>query len=149
MNATKTDQRPKCCECGSYDVETTAWVNYRPDGTMAIVPGEGPHGDEYGNWCHDCQEHVHLDYPDFTPEDREAVAAADRAREAGPELLAALKHLAGRVRVYEEWARREAFADPKFNPMPVEKLILEAIGNHGDLEVAEAAIAKAEGRDEK
>lgn len=148
MNATKIDQRPKCCECGSYNVETTAWVDYRPDGTIAIVPGEGPHDDESGNWCHDCEEHVHLDYPDFTPEDRAAVAAADRAREAGPELLETLRDLVARVRVYEEWASRERLADPKFNPMPCHEMILESIRKHGALDAATAAIAKAEGRDE-
>lgn len=101
MSATKIDQRPKCCECGSYDVETTAWTAYRPDGTAYIVSGDGPDDTKYGNWCHDCQEHVHLDYPDFTPEDREAVAAADRAREAGPELSDALRELCGLIKAGE------------------------------------------------
>lgn len=89
--ATPADQRPTCSVCGGHAVETTAWIEYRPDGTAAIVPGEGPHGDHLGNWCHDCQDHTDLDYPDFTPADRARVQAADAAREAGPELVAVLR----------------------------------------------------------
>jgi len=91
MNATKIDQRPKCSVCGGFNVETTAWIEYREDGTAAIVNGEGPFEGPMGNWCHDCDEHLDLDYPDFTPADRAAVAAADRAREHGPALLAAIQ----------------------------------------------------------
>lgn len=54
MNATTTttatDQRPTCCECGSHKVETTAWIEYDADGVASIVDGEGPDGDETGNW---------------------------------------------------------------------------------------------------
>lgn len=67
---------------------------------------------------------------------------------AAPELLAALRGLVARVRVYEEWASRERLADPKFNPMPCHEMILESIRKRGDLDDADAAIAKAEGRDE-
>lgn len=95
--ATPTDQRPTCSACHGHNVETTAWISYRDDGTAAIVPGEGPHGDHLGNWCHDCQEHTDLDYPDLTPADRASVQAADAAREAGPELLDALAATVSRL----------------------------------------------------
>jgi hypothetical protein len=95
MNATTTttDQRPTCCECGSHNVETTAWIDYDADGVASIVDGEGPHGDETGNWCHDCQEHVYLDFPTTTPADDGRRQAANAARNNGPELLAALAAL--------------------------------------------------------
>jgi len=97
MNATTTttatDQRPTCCECGSHNVETTAWIEYDADGVASIVDGEGPDGDETGNWCHDCQEHLDLDYQQTTPADNERRRKAEAAREAAPELLAALKAL--------------------------------------------------------
>ena len=92
-NAAPIDQRPTCSQCGGHDVETTAWVTTREDGTLAIVDGEGPFGDEMGNWCHDCQEHLDLDYQQTTPADNERRRKAEAAREAGPELLAALKAL--------------------------------------------------------
>jgi hypothetical protein len=97
MNATTTttatDQRPTCCECGSHNVETTAWIDYDADGVASIVNGEGPHGDETGNWCHDCQEHVYLDFPTTTPADDARRQASSAARNNGPELLAALAAL--------------------------------------------------------
>jgi hypothetical protein len=65
---------------------------------------------------------------------------------AAPELLEALRGLVARVRVYEEWASRELMADPKFNPRPCHKSILESIREHGALDDADAAIAKAEGK---
>ena len=91
--ASPIDQRPTCCECGSHNVETNAWIEYRDDGTLSVVNGDGPIGDETGNWCHDCGEHVHLDYPDTTPEDDDIRQKANVAREHGPELLKALKAL--------------------------------------------------------
>ena len=65
---------------------------------------------------------------------------------AAPALLEALRGLVARVRVYEEWASRELMADPKFNPRPCHKSILESIREHGALDDADAAIAKAEGK---
>jgi len=85
-----TDQRPTCPNCGGHHVEDTAWITYRPDGTAEIVNGEGPHGDELGTWCHDCQEHAGLMFPETTPADDARRQAANAAREAGPELAAAL-----------------------------------------------------------
>lgn len=90
---TKTDQRPTCCDCGSRNVETTAWIDYDADGVAHIVDGEGPHADETGNWCHDCQEHVYLNYPDTTPDDDARRQAAAAARDAGAELVAVLRRL--------------------------------------------------------
>ena len=104
--ATPTDQRPTCSVCGGHAVETTAWISYRDDGTAAIVPGEGPHGDEYGNWCHDCQEHTDLDYPDTTPADDARRQAADAAREAGPELLEVLERCRAQL-----WALRHHYSE--------------------------------------
>lgn len=92
-----TDQRPTCCRCGGHNVETTAWIEYREDGTTAVVNGEGPDTTEYGNWCHDCDDHGDLDYPETTPADDARRQAADAAREAGPELLAALINTVGRL----------------------------------------------------
>jgi len=91
MNATTTttatDQRPTCCECGSHNVETTAWIEYDADGVASIVNGEGPHGDETGNWCHECQEHVYLDFPTTTPADDARRQASNAAREHASEML--------------------------------------------------------------
>lgn len=91
--ATPTDQRPTCSVCGGHAVETTAWIEYRDDGTADIVPGEGPHGDHLGNWCHDCQEHTDLDYPETTPADDARRQAADAARANGPALVVVLDRL--------------------------------------------------------
>lgn len=99
MNTTTTytDQRPTCCECGGRNVETTAWIDYDADGVAHIVAGEGPHDDETGNWCHDCQEHVYLDYPTTQPADDTRRQAANAAREHAAELLEALTDAAGRL----------------------------------------------------
>jgi hypothetical protein len=95
--ATLADQRPTCPNCGGRNVEDTAWIRYRPDGTAEIVDGEGPCGDEYGTWCHDCQEHAGLVFPETTPADNASRRAADAAREAGPELLKALRWAVGEI----------------------------------------------------
>ena len=84
---TTTDQRPTCCECGSHNVETTAWIEYDAEGVARIVDGEGPDGDETGNWCHDCQEHVYLDFPTTTPADDARRQSANAAREHAGEML--------------------------------------------------------------
>lgn len=91
--ANVTDQRPTCCECGGHNVETNAWIETRPDGTLAVVNSDGPISGNDGNWCHDCDAHVDLDYPDTTPADDARRQAADAAREAGPELLDACRQL--------------------------------------------------------
>jgi hypothetical protein len=97
MNATTTttatDQRPTCCECGSHNVETMAWTDYTADGVAHIVDGDPPHSDKFGNWCHECQEHVYLDFPTTKPADDARRQAANAARNNGPELLAALAAL--------------------------------------------------------
>lgn len=103
--ATYTDQRPTCSRCGSHNVETTAWVQYRPDGTAAVVNSEGPFGDHYGNWCHDCQEHLDLDHPDTTPADDARRQEADAAREAGPELLDLVADLSRSLRSFRDYHR--------------------------------------------
>jgi hypothetical protein len=104
--ATLTDQRPVCTQCGGRNVEATRWIEYRPDGTAAVVNGEGP-DDQFGNWCHDCDEHTELDYPETTPADDARRQAAAAAREAGPELLAALAKL---LRVAEQMNGGDIFA---------------------------------------
>ena len=90
-----TDQSPTCCECGGHNVETTAWIDYTADGVARIVPGEGPHGDELGNWCHDCEEHVDLDYPTTTPTDDARRQAANAAREHAGEMVDLLRAIIG------------------------------------------------------
>lgn len=104
-SATPTDQRPTCSVCHGHNVETTAWVETRPDGTLAVVNSEGPFGDEHGNWCHDCQEHVWLDYPDTTPADDAHRQAADAAREAGPELVAVLQQCRDALQTFRDYHR--------------------------------------------
>jgi len=91
------DQRPTCSACGGHNVETTAWIDYDADGIAHVVDGEGPHGDELGNWCHSCQEHVDLDYPTTTPADDARRQAAYAAREYAGDMLQLLRTLtAGR-----------------------------------------------------
>jgi hypothetical protein len=95
-------------------VEDTAWIAYREDGSAYVVNGEGPlDGSEGSTWCHDCQEHHDLVYPDVGG-GLESDAARYRrigqneaAREHGPELLDALlemvpmahSHLLDRVKL--------------------------------------------------
>ena len=100
MNATTTtttatDQRPTCCQCGSHNVETMAWTDYTADGVAHIVDGDPPHADETGNWCHDCQEHVYLDFPTTTPADDARRQAANAAREHAGDMLELLRTLTG------------------------------------------------------
>jgi hypothetical protein len=79
-------------------VEDTAWIAYREDGSAYVVNGEGPlDGSEGSTWCHDCEEHHDLDYPDVGG-GLESDAARyrqrqqnDAARDRGPELLDALR----------------------------------------------------------
>lgn len=95
-----TDQRPTCSECGGHNVETTAWIETREDGTYVVVNSEGPITDETGNWCHDCDAHTGLEYPRLTPADDAHRQAAAAARAHGPELLDALAAL---VRAADEF----------------------------------------------
>ena len=89
----KKDCRPTCSKCGGTSVETTAWIEYREDGSERVVNGEGPFGNEEGNWCHDCQEHLDLDYPNTTKSQDRDRQLNNAAREHGPELLDALIEL--------------------------------------------------------
>jgi hypothetical protein len=89
------DQRPTCSACGSHNVETTAWIDYDADGIAYVVEGEGPHGDELGNWCHDCDDHVDLDYPTTTPADDARRQAVNAARAHAGEMLELLRAIVG------------------------------------------------------
>lgn len=86
-----TDQRPICCQCGGRNVETNAWIEYREDGTAAVVNSEGPISDAFGNWCHDCDDNTPIEFGETTPADDARRQSAEAARDAGPELLAALR----------------------------------------------------------
>lgn len=88
-----TDQRPVCTKCGGHNVETNAWIEYRPDGTAEVVNTEGPIEDSTGNWCHDCDGHWPIEFPETTPADDARRQEAAAARANGPELLAALRAL--------------------------------------------------------
>ena len=129
MNATKIDQRPKCSQCGGHNVDEIAWIKYREDGTAAIAKPRFPFEGPTGTWCHDCEDDVGLDYPYMVPADRNAMEAADRAREHGPELLKSLKRLYEEIEESMEsdcdWAGYETRA----------------------MKLARLAIEKAEGRD--
>jgi hypothetical protein len=92
---TTIDQRPTCCVCGSDNVETTAWINYDADGVAHVVPGDGPHGDETGNWCHECHEHFDLNYPTTTPADDARRQSANAAREHAGEMVDLLRAIIG------------------------------------------------------
>jgi len=111
-----TDQRPTCCHCGGHNVETNAWIEYRPDGTAAVVNSEGPIFDASGNWCRDCDDHHPIEYPETTPADDARRQAAEAVREAGPELAAALAALVRLARItagpidHRSRAYREAVA---------------------------------------
>ncbi len=84
---TPTDQRPVCTKCGGRNVETNAWIEYRPDGTAEVVNTEGPIEDSTGNWCHDCDGHWPIEFPETTPADDARRQEAAAARANGPELL--------------------------------------------------------------
>ncbi len=96
---TPTDQRPVCTKCGGHNVETNAWIEYRPDGTAEIVNTEGPIEDSTGTWCHDCDGHWPIEFPETTAADYARRQEAAAARANGPELLAALAKL---LRVAEQ-----------------------------------------------
>lgn len=81
---------PCCAACGSTNIETTAWIDYRPDGTDRVVNTEVPFSGNEGNYCHDCDDHVDLDYPNTTPAQDRDRQQNNAAREHGPELLDAL-----------------------------------------------------------
>ena len=95
------DLRPTCSVCGGTNVEDTAWIAYREDGSCYVVNGEGPlDGDYASTWCHDCEEHHDLVYHDIVGglESNAAIYRRsceriqnDAARERGPELLDALR----------------------------------------------------------
>lgn len=104
--ATPTDQRPTCCECGGHNVETNAWIEYRPDGTAAVANSEGPISDATGNWCHDCDANTQIEFPETTPADDARRQAADAAREAGPELLEVLERCRAQL-----WALRHHYSE--------------------------------------
>jgi hypothetical protein len=89
----KKDCRPTCCECGGTNVETTSWIEYREDGTERTANSEGPLSGEEGNWCHDCDAHVDLDYPKTSPSQDRDRQLNNAARERGPELLDAVIEL--------------------------------------------------------
>jgi hypothetical protein len=117
MKTKKKDCRPTCSVCGGTNVEDTAWIAYREDGSAYVVNGEGPlDGDEASTWCHDCEEHHDLVYPDVGS-GWESDAARyrqrqlnDAARERGPELLDALiemlphahSYLLGKVKLMDD-----------------------------------------------
>lgn len=84
---------PCCSRCGGTNVESTAWIEYREDGSERVVNGEGPFGDEEGNWCHDCQAHLDITYPDYTPEQHKERQHNNACREHGPDLFDVLVEL--------------------------------------------------------
>ncbi len=88
----QTPRIPYCAECGGTNVTTTAWVEWRADGTERPTNEEGPISDEEGNWCSDCDEHVEIIYPEsmMTPRACQRRMANTAAREHGPSLAAAL-----------------------------------------------------------
>lgn len=113
----KKDCRPTCSECGGTNVEDTAWVAYREDGSAYIVSGDGPlDGCEGGTWCHDCEEHHDLIYPDVGGGwESEAARYRDRqqneaARGHGPELLAVLQSVRKTLEQLEQWRELDATA---------------------------------------
>lgn len=84
---------PCCSKCGGVNVESTAWIEYREDGSERPTTGEGPFGNEEGNWCHDCQEHLDIIYPSYTRKQSEKRQHNNACREHGPELFKALEKL--------------------------------------------------------
>jgi hypothetical protein len=89
----KTPRIPYCAECGGTNVTTTAWVEWREDGTERPTNDEGPFCGEDGNWCSDCDEHVEIVYPEsmMTPRACKRRMANTAAREHGPKLLQLLR----------------------------------------------------------
>lgn len=81
---------PCCSQCGGTNVEDTAWVEYREDGSERVSNSEGPLTE---GWCADCEEEVDLDYPDWTPAQLKQRQQNNAAREHGPELLDALRSM--------------------------------------------------------
>lgn len=93
--AKKTSPKvPYCGCCGSTNVTTVAWVEWRDDGTERPTFDESPISGDEGNWCSDCDAegrdgHVEIVFP----EAMSGRAASSRrlrnnaAREHGPQLL--------------------------------------------------------------
>ena len=88
----KTHRTPYCAECGGTNVTTTAWVEWRDDGTERPTLNEGPLEGIEGNWCSDCDDHVEIAYPAAMLTDKASKMrlANNAAREAGPKLAAAI-----------------------------------------------------------
>lgn len=88
----KNTTRPFCKECGGTNLQATAWIEWREDGTSRLADVEAPNDDAF---CADCDQEVDFDWPAemFTPAESNRRLAAEAAHEAGPELLAALKAL--------------------------------------------------------
>jgi hypothetical protein len=101
---------PTCCECGGTNVETNAWIAFRDDGSEYVVNSEGPISDESGNWCHDCDENVCIEFPDTTPERDALRQRNEAARENASELLTALKSMIEAVSDSSETWRARAGA---------------------------------------
>jgi hypothetical protein len=99
MKTKKTPKTPYCAECGGTNVTTTAWVEWRADGTERPTNDEGPISGDEGNWCADCDAHVEIVYPPSML----TVAASRRharntaAREHGPALLKLLAEVLAAV----------------------------------------------------
>lgn len=89
----KTNRTPYCAECGGTNVTTTAWVEWRDDGTERPTLNEGPLEGIEGNWCSDCDEHTEIVYPPAMLTDKASKMrlANNAAREHGPKLLKMLR----------------------------------------------------------
>lgn len=117
MKTEKTPRTPYCAECGGTDVQITAWIEWRPDGTERVA-GSTEDGDE-GNWCPDCEDHTEIVFPTIEPEwlkeewdARRELAEA--AREHAPQLLKLLEEILEgnpdkfpKARLYVESLRRK------------------------------------------
>lgn len=90
---TKTPTVPYCGCCGGTNVTTTAWVEWRADGTERLTNSEGPFSGDEGNWCADCDEDVEIVYPEsmLTARASKGRLANNAAREHGPTLLRLLR----------------------------------------------------------
>jgi hypothetical protein len=89
MKTKKTPAIPYCAACGGTNVTTTAWVEWRPDGTERATNSEGPISGYEGNWCDDCDDHVEIVYPPamLTPAASRRRLKNNAAREHGLQLL--------------------------------------------------------------
>lgn len=113
----KTPKTPYCAECGGTDVQITAWIEWRADGTERIA--DSTEDGREGNWCPECEDNTEIVFPTIEPkwlsdEWEERRILSEAAHEHGPQILKLLEEILeenpdkfSKAREYVESLRRK------------------------------------------